>query len=435
MVDRVEVAEVVLWGRTIGAVSWHDEAGASFEYTSEFRRSGIELAPLTMPLGAGIFRFPHLAFESYRGLPGLLADALPDRFGNRLIDQWVQRQGRTIESFSPVERLCYLGRRGMGALEFEPAHESGFGGSEDGHELQVDRLVELASAALSEKDSLVISIDDEDAFNDIIRVGTSAGGARAKAVIAWNETTGEVRSGQVRPADGFTNWLLKFDGVANNRDKELADPQGYGKVEFAFSEMARAAGITMSPTRLLHENGRSHFMTRRFDRVDDGAKLHMQTLFAIAHFDFNQAGAYSYEQALAVMRRLGLPHADMVEEVRRAAFNVMARNQDDHTKNIAFLMSRSGEWRLSPAYDITWAYNPSGQWTNQHQMTLNAKRDDFVRDDLVALAAEGGVSSRQTSTLLDDVAGAVAAWPSFAADVDIAPSTIDAIGASMRQLR
>ncbi len=435
MVDRVEVAEVVLWGRTIGAVSWHDEAGASFEYTSEFRRSGIELAPLTMPLGAGIFRFPHLAFESYRGLPGLLADALPDRFGNRLIDQWVQRQGRTIESFSPVERLCYLGRRGMGALEFEPAHESGFGGSEDGHELQVDRLVELASAALSEKDSLVISIDDEDAFNDIIRVGTSAGGARAKAVIAWNETTGEVRSGQVRPADGFTNWLLKFD---------MASPTTATRS----SPIRRATAKWSSPSRRCSSGGdhhvsdpavtrerRSHFMTRRFDRVDDGAKLHMQTLFAIAHFDFNQAGAYSYEQALAVMRRLGLPHADMVEEVRRAAFNVMARNQDDHTKNIAFLMSRSGEWRLSPAYDITWAYNPSGQWTNQHQMTLNAKRDDFVRDDLVALAAEGGVSSRQTSTLLDDVAGAVAAWPSFAADVDIAPSTIDAIGASMRQLR
>ena len=338
MTQRVEVAEVLLWGGTIGVVAWNSERRlAAFEYNPDFQRSTIELAPLQMPLGPRIHSFPELSRESYRGLPGMLADSLPDRFGTLLIKQWVQRQGRTVESFTPIEQLCCMGRRGMGALEFEPAAPLGRPLDEQ-RSVEIDRLVELANQALSEKLSLHSSVDDEDALRGLISVGTSAGGARAKAVVAWNDDTGELRSGQVDAPAGFEYWLLKFDGLTDNRDRELADPQGFGLVEFAYSEMARAAGITMGPTRLLHEHGRSHFMTKRFDRTDSGGKLHMQTLCALAHYDFNLAGAYSYEQTLSVMRRLGLGRGDIVEQVRRASFNVMARNQDDHTKNIAFLM-------------------------------------------------------------------------------------------------
>ena len=434
MVKKVEAAEVVLWGRTIGAVVWDDEEQlATFEYTGAFQRSAVELAPLQMPLGPRIHRFPELSRESYQGLPGLLADSLPDRFGTLLIDQWVQRQGRTVESFSPIERLCYIGRRGMGALEFESALN--LGGNFDAPGIvEIDRLVALASDALSEKLSLDTSLHDEEALNDIIRVGTSAGGARAKAVIAWNEETGEVRSGQVDAGLGFEYWLLKFDGVSNNRDTELADPQGFGLVEFAYSQMARAAGITMAPTRLLRERGRGHFMTKRFDRADDGGKVHMQTLFALAHYDFNLAGAFSYEQTLSVMRRLGLPHGDIVEQIRRAYFNVVARNQDDHTKNIAFVMDRRGVWRLSPAYDVMWAHNPQGQWTNRHQMAINSKRDDFTIEDLRHLAREGGLSPSAADDLLAEVDAAVADWPRLAATAGVAPNAIRTISESHRRL-
>lgn len=434
MNQPVTAAEVRLWGDTIGVVAWEEATGlAAFEYTPEFQRSSIELAPLEMPLSPRIYRFGELSRESYRGLPGLLADSLPDRFGTLLINEWIQRQGRTIDSFTPVEHLCYLGRRGMGALEFEPAtvlREH----LEEQRPVEIDRLVELANQVLTERLSLDSSLDDEGTFNDLIRVGTSAGGARAKAVIAWNKDTGEVRSGQVDAEPGFEYWLLKFDGLSHNHATELADPQGFGLVEFAYSEMARAAGITMAPTRLFHEHGRSHFMTKRFDRTDGGGKLHMQTLFALAHYDFNQSGAYSYEQTLSVMRRLGLPHGDMVELVRRAFFNVMARNHDDHTKNIAFLMYRSGRWHLSPAYDVTWAHNPAGMWTNLHQMTINGKRDDFTIGDLRELASAGGLSSSDATGLLAEVDAAVGDWPRFAAEVNIAPKIIRTIGSSHRHL-
>ncbi len=434
MTQRVEAAEVLLWGDSIGVVAWNSERRlAAFEYTPDFQRSTIELAPLQMPLGPRIHSFPELSRESYRGLPGLLADSLPDRFGTLLINQWVQRQGRTVESFTPIEQLCYMGRRGMGALEFEPAVPLGRP-LEEQRLVEIDRLVELANQALSDRLSLHSSTEGEEALNDLIRVGTSAGGARAKAVIAWNKNTGEVRSGQVDAGPGFEHWLLKFDGLSNNRDRELADPQGFGLAEFAYSEMARAAGITMAPTRLLHEHGRSHFMTKRFDRTDSGGKLHMQTLCAMAHYDFNLTGAYSYEQTLSVMRRLGLGHGDIVEQVRRAFFNVMARNQDDHTKNIAFLMDRSGSWRLSPAYDVMWAHNPTGVWTSRHQMTINGKRDDFTIADLRYLAREGGLSPPEADRLLAEVNGAVGDWPRFAAAVNVPPKMVRTIESSHRHL-
>ena len=327
------LAEVKLWGRTIGAVVLEDGSEvAAFEYDPAFARSGIEIAPLTMPLSNRVYRFGELARETFHGLPGLLADSLPDKFGTALINAWLAAQGRTPDSFNAVERLCYTGNRGMGALEFVPATGPT---REHSEQVQVAELVKLASDVLMDRNKLHTSFDDEhnrQALRHILQVGTSAGGARAKAVIAWHPDTDQVRSGQVDAGAGFEYWLLKFDGVAGNKDKELEDPQGYGAIEYAYYRMAQDAGIAMNECRLLEENGRRHFMTKRFDRLDGGDKLHMQSLGAMAHFDFNMAGAYSYEQALLVIRQLGLPMETIEEQFRRMTFNVMARNQDDHVK-------------------------------------------------------------------------------------------------------
>jgi serine/threonine-protein kinase HipA len=415
------LAEVLLWDRVIGALAWDParRVGA-FEYTADFLPSGIAVSPLTMPLRGGAFSFPDLPERTFKGLPGLIADSLPDRFGNLLIDQWLAREGRTPADFNPVERLCYLGARGMGALEFRPALR---GGRDVAAPVQIDALVRLANDALARKAGLATTPAHDDAehaaaLRDILRVGTSAGGARAKAVVAWNPATGEFRSGQVEAPPGFEHWLLKFDGVSENRDKEsLADPQGYGKIEYAYQLMARAAGITMSDCRLFEENGRAHFMTRRFDRPqrrDQPGKLHLQSLCALAHYDFNAPGAHAYEQAFAVARALALPPAALEELFRRAVFNVIARNQDDHTKNIAFLMDQSGRWTLAPAYDVAYAYNPDGQWTARHQMTLAGKLDDFTPDDLLACARAAGLKTRRAKTVIAEVAAAVRRWPEFA---------------------
>ena len=414
----VTVAEVRLWGTRVGAVRWDRDRGlADYEFDPAFVRSGIELAPLRMPLGPGVWSFPTLSRDTFRGLPGMLADALPDKFGTALIDAWLVRQSRPVQDFNPVERLCYVGSRGMGALEFAPAVEIGDAANSP---LDIAHLVSLAQKAIAPKASLAVTVSDPDAddLSEIIRVGTSAGGARAKAVIAWNEDTGEIRSGQLDQPTGFTHWLLKFDGVDGNRDKELADPLGYGRIEHAYADMARAAGISVPRTRLLEEGGRAHFMTERFDR-HDGDRLHLQSLTALAHFDFNLAGAYSYEQALRVMRQIGLASPDLVEQFRRAVFNVVARNQDDHTKNISFLMNRRGDWALSPAYDITYSYNPAGAWTSAHQMTLNGKRDDFERDDIATLATAADLTERQGLNILDEICDVVANWRSFADDAGV----------------
>jgi len=409
------VAEVRLWGRTIGAVSLADgEDVASFEYEPAFVNSGIEVSPLVMPLARQVYRFPELSRETFHGLPGLLADSLPDTFGNTLINAWLATQGRTPDSFNAVERLCYTGSRGMGALEFTPAIGPG---AQQARQIQIDRLVALASEVLTQRNHLRASFADtekEQALADILRVGTSAGGARAKAVIAWNPSTNEVCSGQVAAAEGFEYWLLKFDGVAGNRDKELEDPQGYGVIEYAYYLMAKDCGIEINECRLFEEHGRQHFMTRRFDRTASGEKLHMQSLCALAHFDYNLAGAYSYEQALLVMRQLGLPMADIEQQFRRMVFNIMARNQDDHVKNIAFLMDKTGRWWLSPAFDLTYSYNPAGRWTAQHQMSLNGKRDHFTLDDLRIAARTALLKRGRMETIVGEVREGVSHWPGHA---------------------
>jgi serine/threonine-protein kinase HipA len=427
-------AEVRLWGRRIGAVTLEDgDDAAVFEYEPDFARSGIQVSPISMPLRSGPQQFATLPREAFHGLPGLLADSLPDRYGNALIDAWLAAQGRAPESFDAIERLCYVGKRGMGGLEFAPA--LGPDPAEQ-HDIEIGALVELASRVLADRENLAASFKEsgrEDAVRDILSVGTSAGGARAKAVIAWSPKTQAVRSGQIDAEEGFEHWLLKFDGVRGNRDRErLEDPQGFGGIEFAYSMMARAAGIEMTECRLLEENGRRHFMTKRFDRPGGDAKLHMQSLGALAHYDFNQAGAYAYEQALLVIRRLGLPMRDIEQQFRRMAFNVIARNQDDHVKNIAFLMDRSGHWSLSPAFDMTYAYQPSGMWTNRHQMTLNGKRDGLTLADFERCATGASMKHGRAKEIVEEVREAVRRWATFAAEAAVDERDVERIGRAHR---
>jgi len=414
-------AKVMLWEKQIGAVTWlNDRDLGVFQYDPLFVESGIQVSPLMMPLRLAPYEFPALPRVTFKGLPGMLADSLPDKFGNAIIDAWLASEGKNKGQFNSVERLCYTGSRGMGALEFKPAIRITRSSS---NEIEVAKLVELANKVLAQREGLAgifSGEDDRESLNDILRVGTSAGGARAKAILAWNPKTGEFRSGQIKAPNGYEYWIIKFDGVNRNRDKEfIADPQGYGKIEYAYSLMAAAVGIKMSRCRLYGEGGRNHFMTKRFDREDDGSKIHMQTLCALAHVDFNEAGLFSYEEALQVMKRLNLPKEDLEQQVLRAIFNVVGRNQDDHVKNISFLMDQAGEWRLSPAYDVTYSYTPEGRWTSQHQMSINGKRDRFTKEDLFSLARAADLKSARAKEMLARVIEVVKNWPDYADEVGV----------------
>jgi serine/threonine-protein kinase HipA len=435
------LAEVRLWGSSIGSVFLNDgDSCASFEYDPAFARGGVSVAPLVMPLSPRIYRFPNLAPESFHGLPGMLADSLPDKFGNALIDVWLARQGRPPESFNAVERLCYTGKRGMGALEFYPLLDQDF---PTDRKLEITRLVELASRILRDRENFrgMLHGENADTFTakdenremaQILQVGTSAGGARAKAVIAWNPETGEVRSGQADPGAGFQHWLIKFDGVTGNRDKELADPQGYTNIEYAYSRMAAAAGINMSECRLFAEGGRNHFMTRRFDRVSGGDKIHMSTLGGLAHYDFNTSGACGYEEVFPIIRRLDMPPGDIEQFFRRMAFNIAARNQDDHVKNIAFLMDRRGGWRLSPAYDLTYSFQKDGVWTSQHQMSMNGKRDGFIMEDFIQCGKTAGLVRGRPVEIVREIREALEQWPEFASQAGVSEKRAAEIAATFR---
>ena len=419
-------ANVLLWGRQVGLVVWDEQRHrAQFQYDRDFTHSRLEVAPIQMPLdkarnGEEVFAFGNLRDETFKGLPGLLADALPDRFGDTLLNAWLKQQERPLDSANPVEKLCFLGHRGMGALEFEPSHAELEASSEA---LRVDELVRVAREVLVQKEKFKTSRKkgEQEALLDIIQVGTSAGGARAKAIVAYNHTTGEVRSGQIDGLEGFSYCLIKFDGVTN---AALGDPKGYGRIEYAYHLMAVACGISMMPSTLLEEHGRAHFLTQRFDRVQhaktgETVRLHMATLCGVAHMDFNDPLRYSYEEAFAVMRVLGLPYPDAVEFFRRMCFNVVARNCDDHTKNTSFLMDPQGEWHLSPAYDITFAYNPANLWLKQHQMSIRGKRTDITRDDLLAVAKEMNI--KKAEGIIDEVVAGVRKWKTFAkkAEMDV----------------
>lgn len=410
-------AEIKLWGTVIGAVSLDEQSRtADFEYNPSFLQSGIQLSPIVMPLKQGVYRFPELSYETFHGLPGLLSDSLPDKFGNSIIDVWLSKQGRLPESFNAVERLCYTGTRGMGALEYYPVIYS----NDIDEKINVSELVELASIVLKNRQNLNVVLDEcnkpemNSALSQIISVGTSAGGARAKAVIAWNPETNEVRSGQTENSKEFEHWLIKFSGVAGNKDKEDEDREDFGIIEYAYYLMAKEAGINMSECRILDDGKNSHFMTKRFDRDSSGNKFHMQTLCAMAHMDFNQAGVYSYEQLFSVLNKIGAHHQDAAEAFKRMLFNIYAFNCDDHTKNISFLMNKQGQWKLSPAYDVSFAYNPNGLWTSSHQMTVNGKRKNFTELDFENCAKIGNLSYREVKNAMTDVKSAVSNWKTIA---------------------
>lgn len=412
MYKPVPAVEVRIWGQRVGAVARDPKLDYyAFEYDPKFVASGIELAPRAMPLSAATepFIFTDLPEVTYKRLPAMLADALPDDFGNSLIDAWLAARGVTKSSITPLDRLAYMGRRGLGALEFKPVRGPNAPSSTA---IQISKLVESARRAV--QGELGSDAEAEAALRQIIQVGTSAGGARAKAAIAWNPTTQEIRAGQFDVDSGFEHWILKFDGMG--KDRELGSSSSYGRIEFAYSLMARRAGIRMSDCRLLEENGRAHFMTRRFDRQGN-QKHHLQTLCALAHLDYKQKGAHDYNQYLQMIQELKLGHEALEEAFRRIAFNVMARDCDDHTKNLSFILPQGGSWQLAPSYDVSYAFNPTGEWTYQHLMSVNGKFKDITRDDLLVVADRFGIGA--APKLLKSVRDAVAAWPDFAKEAGL----------------
>ena len=420
-------AQVLLWGKRIGIVSQRDGVPyAEFTYDPEFIGIGIEPSPLMMGVGTGVYYFDNLSERSFHGLPGMLADSLPDKFGNAVIAVWLQAHGRRAESLSPIERLCYTGTRGMGALEYIPAL---LDEDDEAQAVQVDDLAALANDVLKARtDARAELHPDTTKYAPILKVGSSAGGARAKALIGWNEVTGEVRSGQVRLPEGFEYWLIKFDGLDGNGDKEGDDAKGYGRIEYAYYLMAKAAGIEMTECRLWQKR---HFMTRRFDRLANGGKLHVQTLGALAHFDFNDPTAYSYEQAFRITKQVVNDARALSQQFRRMVFNVLAWNCDDHVKNISYTMDRTGEWRLAPAYDGCYAYNPDGAWTSRHQMSVHGKRIGITEDDMVAAAAIADISASKARKVIGEVREAVARWRSFADEAGVKSAHADAIAARL----
>lgn len=421
----VQVIEVRMWGAKMGAVALDPTLGVyAFAYDPKWKRKGVEAAPLTMPLSdsRSVFVFPALPKDTYLGLPAMLADALPDDFGNALIDAWMATQGVDKKSVTVLDRLAYMGQRGTGALEFKPARGSH---KESATPIAMKELVEEARRLV--QGTFAVDHEAKAALANIIKVGTSAGGARAKAVIAWNPKTDEVRSGQFDAAPGFEHWLLKFDGVGG--DRELGTGEGYGRIEYAYSQMAKAAGIQMSPCRLLEENGRAHFMTRRFDRhvtpSGETHKHHVQTLCAMNHLDFRQRGTHAYAQLFLTISQLGLGDDAVSEAFRRMAFNVMARNCDDHTKNFSFLLHEGRSWELAPAYDVTHAYNPRGEWTYQHLMSVNGKFQGIARDDLLSDADRFSV--RKPREILGEVRAAIENWSAFALEAGMEDTLRDRV--------
>lgn len=420
------LAEVYLWGTCIGYLQLkNDVSYALFEYDKEFVKqiqgSGIQLSPIKMPISNQIYSFPGLE-ESFHGVPGLIADSLPDKFGNAVINQWLAGQGKSESDFNVIDRLCYTGSRGMGALEYRPAISIGASNDEI---VNVSEMVSLASDILCKRASVEFDMSNA-TYSQLLQLGTSAGGARAKAIIAWNEKTNEVCSGQTDPKPGYGYWLMKFDGVAKNGDHGLEDAVEYTLIEYAYYLMAVKAGIVMNECRLFAEGPRQHFMTRRFDRVD-GDKIHMQTLSAIAHIDYNSPRLCSYEQAVAYMRQLGLGQNEIEQFYRRMVFNAVAVNRDDHVKNISFLMDRRGKWSLSPAYDLTFAYNPENRWLRAHQMTINGKSDGFSVEDFLQCGNIMGLTKRKCSDIFAEISATVATFPDIAHSTGIKTQTIDVI--------
>lgn len=426
----MNTAYVKIWGELAGAVAWDEKNGiASFEYEPKFKRLGWDLSPLKMPItdSRKVYYFPELrrnkldTSDTFKGLPGLLADVLPDKYGNQLINMWLAQQGRPQDDMNPVELLCFIGSRGMGALEFEPTTLKD---TPKTFSVELDSMIDIAQKMLSNKLAFTTNLkkEEEKGVLEILKIGTSAGGARPKAVISYNEKTGEVKSGQTQAPKGFEHWLIKLDGVS---DVQLGDSKGYGRVEMAYYNMATACGITMMPSRLLEENGRAHFMTKRFDREGGETKHHIQTLCALKHFDFNLVTSFSYEQLFQTMRELKLSYQDMEQQFRRMVFNVIARNCDDHTKNFSFILKKDREWELAPAYDVCHAYRPGSEWVSQHALSINNKRQEITKTDLLAVGEL--ISSKKAAAIIDEVNETVSHWKTFANEVEVNKKLRDSI--------
>ena len=413
-------AEIYLWGTRIGIIHQDlDRPYASFEYDRDFRQSGIQVSPIMMPLSDIVYEFPSLSGEPFFGMPGLVADSLPDTFGNKVIEQWLVKQGRSIKEFSAIDRLCYTGKRGMGALEYVPA-SSEIGDINEN--INVSDMVKFASDILTQRNSVTLNAQEALTYSQLVQVGSSAGGARAKALIAWNEKTNEIKSGQLNLDKDYDYWLMKFDNVSNNGDHGLEDVPEYTLIEFAYYKMALEAGVQMNECRLYSNNGENHFMTKRFDRVA-GKKIHMQSLGAIAHITYKEPRICSYEMAAAYMREMKLPMIDIEQFYRRMVFNCIAVNQDDHVKNISFLMNRRGEWRLSPAYDVTYSYDVTNKWLSAHQMTINGKKSNITLNDLLEAGKKMGLRKKKCLDIISKVSFVVSNFEKYADNAQIREKT------------
>ena len=413
----VDVAEVKIWGELVGAVRWDNEqALASFQYDKKFIEKGQDLSPIKMPVANGnvIYKFPDLrisktnATNTFNGLPGLLSDALPDKYGNQLINVWLAQNGRAPNSMNPVEQLCFIGTRGMGALEFEPIILSK---NKNTFSIEIASLVESANEILSSRKGFETNLkkDEKKAMMEILKIGTSAGGARPKAVVAYNIKTGEIKSGQTNTPKGFEHWLLKLDGVNN---AQFGETHGFGRVEYAYYKMAKDCGINMMKSTLLEENNRAHFMTKRFDRGNNNTKHHIQTFCGIQHYDYNNIYGYSYEQLFQTMRILKLSYPEAEQMFRRMVFNVMATNYDDHTKNFSFRLKENGKWELSPAYDICYSYDPSNVWVNQHTLSINGKHKNITKTDLMSIANANSI--KKGNKIVETIKNSVCNWREYA---------------------
>ncbi|MFT5070732.1 MAG: serine/threonine-protein kinase HipA [Chitinophagales bacterium] len=427
---EVKAAFVKIWGQTVGAVAWDEEQGlASFEYEPQFKSNNIDLAPIKMPIHSnqGIFSFPELRssknseYDTFKGLPGLLADVLPDKYGNQLINIWLAQNGRPENSMNPIEQLCFIGTRGMGALEFEPTQLKS---AKKSFPVEINNLVDIAQRILNKRASFETHLneDEQQAVMEILKIGTSAGGARPKAIIAYNKKTGQIRSGQTNSPKGFEHWLIKLDGVS---DAQFGESKGYGRIEMAYYNMAKDCGVNMMESELLKENGRAHFMTKRFDREKGSIKHHIQTFCAIQHYDFNEVRSYSYEQLFQTMRLLRLPYPDAEQMYRRMVFNVIARNCDDHTKNFAFRLKEGGEWELSPAYDICHAYRPDSIWVSQHALSINGKRKGIEKEDLINFAK--AMNIKKSANIIAEINTTVQNWNTYADGVKVNKKQRDSI--------
>lgn len=419
-------AEIYLWGTRIGIIHQALERPyASFEYDENFLRSGIELAPIKMPLSSVVYKFPALAGEPFWGLPGLVTDSLPDDFGNKVIELWLVSQGRTLADFTAIDRLCYTGKRGMGALEYVPASTD----IKDINEsINVSEMVRFASDILSRRSSVTLNAEEKLTYSQFVQVGSSAGGARAKALIAWNEQTNEIKSGQLTLDEGFTQWLMKFDNVRGNGDHGMEDIPEYTMIEYAYYKMALDAGINMMECRLYSIDGENHFMTKRFDR-DNGKKIHMLSLGALAHISYKEPCLCSYELAAQYMKELNISTKEIEQFYRRLVFNCLAVNQDDHVKNVSFLMDRNGRWRLAPAYDVTFSYNPDNRWLRTHQMTINGKNRNIGLEDLLAAGVNMGISRKKCMNIVSEIDKVVSRFEEYADAVGIREKTVNDIRA------